>query len=190
MAPQTEPRNERPSLRVASAAFAMNSAIPEQFTADGADIAPPLSWGGAPEGTQGFAILVEDPDAPNPEAPTMTFTHWIVTGLPASVTSVEAGERLPERAVAGTNDFGNRGWNGPSPPVGRHRYFFKIYALDMVLDAPGITRPELLGTMKGHILAEGELIGTYEKPHERRSAEHGGERRPPSHHHPHHPHRH
>jgi Raf kinase inhibitor-like YbhB/YbcL family protein len=140
MEPQTEPRNELPSLRVVSAAFSPNSAIPPQFTADDEDIAPPLSWDGAPEGTRGFAILVEDPDAPNPEAPTTTFAHWIVTGLPASVTSIEAGERLPERAVAGTNDFGHRGWNGPNPPVGRHRYFFKVYALDMVLDAPADLR--------------------------------------------------
>ena len=189
MQPQTESRDERPWLRVESEAFAMNGTIPQQFTADGADIAPPLAWGEPPEGTQGFAVLVEDPDAPNPEAPTTTIAHWIVTGIPATTRSLPGGDDLPERAVLGTNDHGNRAWNGPNPPIGRHRYFFRVYALDVVLDAPGIARRELLGTMKGHILAEGELIGTYERPHERRSAEQGGERRAPSHH-PRHPDRH
>lgn len=184
MQPQTETHEVVPlTLRVESPDFAMNGSIPQQFTSDGDDVAPPLSWSDPPEGTKGFAILVEDPDAPNPEAPTTTFTHWIVTGIPATARSLPGGDRLPDGAVAGTNDVGNRGWNGPNPPVGRHRYFFKVYALDVELDAPGIRRLELLGTLKGHVLAEGELIGTYEKAHERRSAAKGGERRPPSHRH-------
>jgi Raf kinase inhibitor-like YbhB/YbcL family protein len=175
--------NDRPqSLRVASDAFEMNSMIPPQFTSDGADIAPPLSWSEPPDGTQGFAILVEDPDAPDPEAPTTTFAHWIVTGIPADVRSVPGGSELPEGAVLGTNDVGLRGWNGPNPPVGRHRYFFKVFALDVKIDAPGITRRELLGTMRGHVLAQGELIATYEKPREYRSEAKGAERRPSSHH--------
>jgi Raf kinase inhibitor-like YbhB/YbcL family protein len=85
------------------------------------------------------------------------------------VTSL-AGGALPERAKQGTNDWGRRGWNGPCPPIGRHRYFFRVYALDIVLDAPGITKIELLAAIKGHILAQGELIGTYEKIHDKRSA--------------------
>jgi Raf kinase inhibitor-like YbhB/YbcL family protein len=172
---------ERPSLRVESKDFAMSAAIPPQFTGDGDDYAPSLSWSAGPEGTQGYAILVEDPDAPNPEAPTTTFAHWILTGLRADVTSTPGGHLIPEGAVSGTNDFGNRGWNGPRPQVGRHRYFFKVFALDVKIDAPGITRPELLGTMRGHILAQGELIGTYESPREHRSEALGGERRPSSH---------
>jgi len=182
MDPQTDSQDEQPSLRVESSAFAMGGVIPLQFTADGDDIAPPLSWSGAPEGTQGYAIIVEDPDAVNADAVSTILAHWIVTGLPASITSLDAGE-LPDSAVEGTNDHGNRAWNGPNPSVGRHRYFFKVYALDIPIGAPGITRPELLGTIKGHILARGELVGTYERPHEHRS-ERGGferERRPSGH---------
>jgi Raf kinase inhibitor-like YbhB/YbcL family protein len=180
MQSQSETRKPPPTLRVESPAFGMNAAIPQQFTSDGDDIAPPLAWSNPPAGTKGIAIIVEDPDAPNPAAPTTTFTHWIVTGIRPTTTSLPGG-RLPEGAVLGTNDWGNRAWQGPKPPIGRHRYFFKVFALDVALDAPGITREELLGTMKGHILAQGELIGTYEKPHERRSAAKGGERRPPGH---------
>lgn len=181
MQPQRE-TPELPSLRVESSDIGMNGSIPIQYTADGADIPPPLSWSAGPEGTEGYAILVEDPDVPSPDAPTTTLAHWIVTGIPANVRSLPAGGILPDRAVHGTNDFGNRGWNGPDPEVGRHRYFFKVFALDVILDAPGITRKELLGTMRGHILAWGQLIGTYEKPREYRSEEtKGAERRPASH---------
>ena len=179
MQPQTT--NDMPALRVESPAFGMNSSIPQQFTSDGDDVAPALSWSQPPAGTKSVAILVDDPDAPDPAAPKTTFTHWIVTGIRPNVTSLLGGDRLPDPAVAGTNDWGNRKWQGPNPPVGRHRYFFKVYALDIELDAPGITRDELLGTMNGHILAQGELIGTYEKPHERRSAAKAAERRSPSH---------
>jgi Raf kinase inhibitor-like YbhB/YbcL family protein len=187
MEPQTETQAESSSFRVESSAFARNSSIPQQFTADGDNIAPPLSWSGAPEGTQGFAVIVEDPEAINADARTTTFAHWIVTGIRAGVTSIDGA--LPDGAVAGTNDYGNLGWNGPNPTTGRHRYFFKVYALDIALDAPGITRPQLLGTMKGHILAQAELIGTYEKPRERSSEKRGTPRRSSSHR-PHHPDRH
>lgn len=188
MEPQEETPDEEPSLRVESSAFATNGQIPQQFTADGDDISPPLTWSGAPEGTAGFAIVVEDPDAFDPEAPAATFVHWIVTGIPGSITSLEAGE-LPEPAVEGTNSYGNQGWDGPSPSVGRHRYVFKVYALDVQLDAAGITWAELFGTMNRHVLAKGELIGTYEKARERRSAKRAGERRHPGHR-PSHPDRH
>jgi Raf kinase inhibitor-like YbhB/YbcL family protein len=102
--------------------------------------------------------------------------HWVVTGIPPTTTSIPAGGPLPPGAVEGTNDWGRRGWGGPNPPIGRHRYFFKVYALDIPIHAPGISKLELLAAMKGHILAQGELIGTYEKPRERRSAARGGER--------------
>lgn len=107
--------------------------------------------------------MVEDPDAPDPAAPTRTFAHWIVTGLPPTTTSLAGGDDLPDGAVAGANGWGKRRWMGPNPPVGRHRYFFKIYALDVALASPGIKRLDLLSAIKGHILAQGELIGTYEK---------------------------
>ena len=163
-------------MKVESSAFGMNGSIPLQFTAEGDDIAPPLSWEKPPEGTKSIAIIVDDPDAPNPDAPERTWVHWVVTGIPATTTSLKGGNSLPDGAAMGTNDWGNRAWGGPNPPIGRHRYFFKVYALDIALDAPGITKLELVAAMKGHILAQGELIGTYEKSAERRSAMQGQER--------------
>jgi len=170
-----------PALRVESPAFAMNGTIPTQFTGDGDDVAPPLAWTKPPNGTKSIAILVEDPDAPDPAAPMRTFAHWILTGIAPTMTSLPGGNQQPEGVVVGTNDFGKRGWNGPKPPIGRHRYFFKVYALDIALDSRGVRRDELLRTMQGHILAQGELIGTYAAAHQPRSSEQAGERRPPSH---------
>lgn len=162
MQPQTETTRQRYELRVSSPAFGQGSAIPSEHTCEGHDVAPDLAWTPPPPGTQSVALLVEDPDAPDPARPTTVFTHWIVTGITPTVTQLRGG-RLPGGAVQGTNDFGTRTWGGPCPPIGRHRYFFKIFALDIALDAPGITRFELLAAMKGHILAQGELVGTYEK---------------------------
>jgi Raf kinase inhibitor-like YbhB/YbcL family protein len=175
MQPQTETHKLPLTLRVESSAFGMNGSIPMEYTAEGADVAPPLSWSAPPPGTKAIAILVEDPDAPNPDAPTRTWVHWIVTGIPASVTEID-GEALPGAAAVGTNDWGNAAWGGPNPPVGRQRYFFKLFALDIALRSPGMTKPELLAAIKGHILAQGELIGTYEKQREKRSAEKAAER--------------
>jgi Raf kinase inhibitor-like YbhB/YbcL family protein len=151
-------------LTVSSPAFEHGSTIPAQFTAEGDDIPPPLAWSPPPPGTRSVALLVEDPDAPNPDAPTRTFVHWIVTGIPAAVTSI-TGE-LPTGAVPGTNDLGDHAWAGPNPPIGRHRYFFRLFALDIELVAPGITKLELLAAIRGHVLAQGELIGTYERAHD------------------------
>ncbi len=173
---QSETSTLKMTLQVTSSAFGANGTIPIEHTGDGQDLAPPLAWTAPPPGTKSIAILVEDPDAPNPAAPQRTWAHWIVTGIPPTTTMLPGGDRLPAGAVAGTNDWGERKWMGPMPPVGRHRYFFKVYALDIALDAPGITRLELLAAMKGHILAEGEVIGTYEKPHEKRSAAKAAER--------------
>ena len=164
------------TLQVESSAFGMNGSIPAHFTCEGEDVAPPLAWSTPPEPAKSIAILVDDPDAPDPAAPQRTWTHWIVTGIPATVTSLRGGNALPEGASLGTNDWGKRAWGGPCPPIGRHRYFFKVYALDIALDAPGISRLELLAAMKGHIVAQGELIGTYEKMREKRSAAKGPER--------------
>ena len=178
MKPQTQTTQ---SLRVEASSFGMNDEIPIQHTADGDDVAPSLSWSKPPDGTKSIAIIVEDPDAPDPNAPTRTWTHWIVTGIPADVTQLDS-DRLPPGAVMGRNDWGNHAWGGPNPPIGRHRYFFKVYALDIALHAPNAMRDDLLGSIKNHVLAQGELIGTYEKPRERRSLEtKGAERRPSSH---------
>ncbi|MDB4955407.1 MAG: hypothetical protein JWO36_2976 [Myxococcales bacterium] len=163
MDPRAEQSPEVMTLRVVSPAFGFGGTIPIEYTCEGADIPPPLSWTSPPPGTKSIAVIVEDPDAPNPKAPERTWTHWIVTGVPADVTTLDAGGFVPEGTTFGTNDYGQRSWNGPCPPIGRHRYFFKVYALDIELRSPGITRLELLAAMKGHILARGELIGTYEK---------------------------
>ncbi|HTR55803.1 MAG TPA: YbhB/YbcL family Raf kinase inhibitor-like protein [Kofleriaceae bacterium] len=156
--PHSEPQPHE--LHVTSPSFRHGSAIPAEHTADGADLAPDLAWSKPPPGTQSFALLVDDPDAPDPAAPKRVFTHWIVTGIPAHVTALHGG-RLPPGASYGTNDYGRRAWAGPNPPIGRHRYFFRVWALDIPLHAPGITRLELYAAIKGHVLAHGELVGTY-----------------------------
>ena len=162
MQPQTETHKKPGTLHVESPAFGMNDSIPSEFTSDGDDVAPPLAWTAGPPGTKSYALIVDDPDAPDPAAPQRTWVHWVVTGIPATTTSLTSGS-LPHGAVQGTNDWGKRAWGGPNPPIGRHRYFFKIYALDIPLSSPGISKLELLAAMKGHVLAQGELVGTYEK---------------------------
>ncbi len=158
MQPHAEPAPSKRTLNVTSPAFGANGTIPIEHTADGDDIAPPLAWGAAPPGTRSFAILVEDPDAPR-----KIFVHWIVVGIPPEVTELPAGGELPEGAVHGTNDSGDEGWSGPNPPDGRHRYVFRVFALDNRPNAPGMTKPDLMSAIKGHVLAQGELIGTYDK---------------------------
>jgi len=158
-------RPDVPRLAVTSPAFADGAEIPQDHTCEGADIAPPLARSGAPAATKAFALIVDDPDAPDPDAPKRTWVHWVLVGIPPTTTSLSAGAGLhpPDGAADGKNDWGNAAWGGPCPPIGRHRYFFKIYALDAALGQPGMTKPELLAAIEGHILAEGELVGTYQK---------------------------
>ncbi len=159
-----DPGAGKPSLVVTSSAFAAGAAIPASFTCEGENVAPPLAWSGAPAGTQSYAVIVDDPDAPDPAAPKRTFVHWVLVNIPASVTSLEAGAAPPPGAMTGTNDFDHAAWNGPCPPIGRHRYMFKVYALDVpALGRAEMTKPQLLAAMAGHVLAKGELMGTYEK---------------------------
>jgi Raf kinase inhibitor-like YbhB/YbcL family protein len=148
------------ALRVTSPAFAANASIPPEYTCEGADRSPPLAWSGAPEATKSYALIVDDPDAPDPAAPKQTWVHWVVTGIPA--TGAGAGSP-PAGGAIGTNDWGKAAWGGPCPPIGRHRYVFHVYALDTKIATSGITKPELLAAMQGHILAQGELVGTYQK---------------------------
>jgi Raf kinase inhibitor-like YbhB/YbcL family protein len=150
-------------LAVSSPAFAAGAAIPSEHTCEGADQAPALAWSGAPAATRTFAVIVDDPDAPDPAAPKQTWVHWVVVDLPAATAGLPTGGALPQGAAAGKNDFGNTAWEGPCPPIGRHRYVFKLYALDVTIGKAGITKPELLAAMAGHVLARGELIGTYQK---------------------------
>jgi Raf kinase inhibitor-like YbhB/YbcL family protein len=155
------------SLTITSTAFAAEGAIPSLYTCEGKDISPPLAWSGAPAATKTFALIVDDPDAPDPAAPKMTWVHWVLYdiasaagGLPEAVQTTA----LPPGTHEGVNDWGRTGYGGPCPPTGRHRYFHKLYALDTVL--PALKRPNkaaLEKAMQGHILAQAILIGTYQK---------------------------
>ena len=148
-----------------STAFAAGSEIPRQYTCEGGDRAPPLRWSGAPQGTRSLALIVDDPDAPDPAAPKVTWVHWVLFDIPPGATALpEGGKPLPEGTREGSNDWHRTGYGGPCPPVGRHRYFFKLYALDTLLpDLHEPTKAELERAMQGHLLAQAQLIGTYQK---------------------------
>ncbi len=153
------------SLILTSLAFAHMAAIPPQYTCQGADISPPLRWSGVPAGTKSLALIVDDPDAPDPAHPKMTWVHWVLYNLPPTATELpEAVKTLPPGTLEGLNDWQRTGYGGPCPPIGRHRYFHKLYALDTVLpDLKHPTKAQLEKAMAGHILAEAQLIGTYQK---------------------------
>jgi len=155
------------SLTLSSPAFEQLGGIPKRHTCDGEDLSPPLAWSGAPAGTKSLALVVDDPDAPDPAAPKMVWVHWVLYDLPASATSLAQGataKTLPAGTREGLNDWKRTGWGGPCPPIGRHRYFHKLYALDIVLpDLHHPTRATLEKTMAGHVLAKAELVGTYQR---------------------------
>ena len=150
-------------LTLTSIAFAHNGEIPPPYTCDGRDVSPPLAWSGAPAGTKSLALIVDDPDAPDPKAPRMTWVHWLLYNLPPDCNGLpEGAKQLPKGALEGINDWKRTGYGGPCPPIGRHRYFHKLYALDAVL--PDLRHPakaKLEQAMKGHVLAQAELVGTY-----------------------------
>lgn len=148
-----------------SPAFRDGQAIPARFTCEGKNVSPPLSWTGAPEGTESFVLIIDDPDAPDPKAPRMTWVHWVLYDLPATTDGLaEEIGTLPAGARPGLNDWKHASYGGPCPPIGRHRYFHKLYALDTMLgDLNKPTKNILLTAMRGHVLAEAVLIGTYEK---------------------------
>ena len=154
-------------LTLTSTAFTDSGAIPRRYTCEGEDISPPLAWSGAPAGTQSFALIVDDPDAPDPAAPKMTWVHWVLYDLPATCTGLDediAAAALPRGTGEGLNDWKRTGYGGPCPPIGRHRYFHKLYALDTVLpDLQMPTKSDLERAIANHILAEAVLMGTYEK---------------------------
>ncbi|MCP4661183.1 MAG: YbhB/YbcL family Raf kinase inhibitor-like protein [bacterium] len=153
------------SLILSSPSFAHHGEIPARHTCQGQDLSPALSWSGAPEGTQSFALIVDDPDAPDPRAPKMTWVHWVLYNLPADASGLpEAVKDLPAGTLQGINDWKRTGYGGPCPPIGRHRYFHKLVALDTVLtDLGRPTKAQLEKAMEGHVLASAELIGTYQK---------------------------
>lgn len=154
-------------MQITSTAFADQSPIPALYTCESRDISPPLHWSDLPEGTRSLALIVDDPDAPDPAAPRMTWVHWVVYNLPPSPAGLPeraTSRDLPQGAREGLNDWKRQGYGGPCPPIGRHRYFHRLYALDTVLPDLGMpTRQELDQAMRGHILAEAVLLGIYEK---------------------------
>ena len=152
------------TLTIRSPDFAHNGPIPRTHTCEGADAAPELRWSGAPAGTRSFALIVDDPDAPDPKAPKVTYVHWVLYDIPPTAAGLSAGGRTPEGARDGVNDWKKTGYGGPCPPIGRHRYFFKLYALDTTLgDLQKPTKDRVLAAMKGHVLDEALIMGTYQK---------------------------
>ncbi len=156
------------SLTLSSPDFAHEGPIPTRFTCDGEKISPALAWSGAPEGTRSFALIMQDPDAPDPAAPERTFIHWVLHDLPPTTRSLPVGVKsddLPEGSREGVNDSEHTGWTSPCPPIGRHRYYFRLFALDRMLGDIGTpTASDLERAMISHILATTELMGTYERP--------------------------
>jgi Raf kinase inhibitor-like YbhB/YbcL family protein len=147
-------------IEITSSAFAAGERIPRKYTGEGEDISPPLRWSGVPASAKELALICDDPDAPRPTP----WVHWVVYGIPADRTGLEEGSA--GGAKEGMNDFGNTGYGGPMPPPGHgvHHYHFKLYALDTALEASaGLTKDELEAAMNGHILAQGERLGTYER---------------------------
>ncbi|HEY2775281.1 MAG TPA: YbhB/YbcL family Raf kinase inhibitor-like protein [Candidatus Binatia bacterium] len=155
-------------MKLTSPAFSAGGSIPTIYTCEGNNTSPPLAWSGAPAGTKSFALIVRDPDAPDPAAPKRTFIHWVLYGLPASMNKLADGAGASDDGVApgrhGLNDWSHREYGGPCPPIGRHRYFFELYALDTDLPVQEQPTHDWLETaIKGHVLARGELMGTYQK---------------------------
>lgn len=155
------------SLTLKSSAFHHGTDIPVRYTCQGTDISPPLSWSQVPGSTKSLVLIVDDPDAPDPKAPKMTWVHWLLYNIPPSTLALTENinkAQLPPGTREGVNDWKRTGYGGPCPPIGRHRYFFKLYALDCVLDdLNSPTKPELEAAIKGHILEQAELIGTFKK---------------------------
>ncbi len=154
-------------LALSSPAFTQGAAIPALFTCEGRDVSPALDWTGVPEATKSLVLIVDDPDAPDPMAPKMTWVHWVLYNLPPTARGLAeavAPKDLPPGTREGTNDSQRAGYGGPCPPIGRHRYFHKLYALDTVLpDLAAATKAQVETAMKGHVIAHAELMGTYQK---------------------------
>lgn len=152
-------------MEMRSSAFAPNGEIPRRHTCEGDDSAPPLQWDGVPPAARSLVLIVDDPDAPDPAAPRQTWVHWVLLDLPPDSAGLPAGGRpLPAGARPGLNDWHRPDYGGPCPPIGRHRYFFKLYALDTTLPAlQQPTKAAVERAMQGHVLASAELVGTYQK---------------------------
>jgi Raf kinase inhibitor-like YbhB/YbcL family protein len=152
-------------MELTSPAFAPHGEIPPRHTCEGDDVAPPLHWRDVPATARSLVLIVDDPDAPDPAAPRRTWVHWVLFDLPPGASGLPAsGHPLPDGTRTGLNDWNRQGYGGPCPPVGRHRYFFKLYALDASLGTLSHpTKAAVEQAMKGHVIAQAELIGTYQK---------------------------
>jgi Raf kinase inhibitor-like YbhB/YbcL family protein len=165
--PRSSKGNNIMSLTLTSTAFNHNSPIPSKYTCSGKDVSPPLKWSGVPAQAKSLVLIVDDPDAPDPNAPKMTWVHWVLYNLPPysdGLAEAIAANALPEGTLQGTNDWNRAGYGGPCPPIGRHRYFFKLYALDTMLSQ--LKTPDKAQVEKaslGHVLDSAELVGTFEK---------------------------
>jgi len=155
------------TFQLTSPSFTQGHPIPARHTSDGDDVSPALAWTDPPAGTKSFVLVVHDPDAPDPRAPKRDWVHWVLYDLPASTRALPGGVKtadLPQGTREGRNDWGEPGWRGPSPPAGRHRYFFDLHALDTALpDLKTPSRHDLEAAMKGHVLGTATLMGTYAK---------------------------
>jgi Raf kinase inhibitor-like YbhB/YbcL family protein len=155
------------TMELSSTAFGPGAAIPSRYSCEGNDVSPPLQFRGVPASAKSLVLIVDDPDAPDPRAPKMTWVHWVLLNLPADSAGLPEGiapAALPKGTVEGINDWKRTGYGGPCPPIGRHRYFHKLYALDVVLGGlKHPTKAQVEAAMKGHVLAHAELVGTYEK---------------------------
>ena len=155
------------ALKIESEVFNDGEAIPKQFTCEGQDVSPPLAWSGVPADARSLILIVDDPDAPDPEAPKMTWVHWVLYNLPAETAGLAQGvaaQDLPAGTGEGLNDWKRTGYGGPCPPIGRHRYFHKLYALDTRLEGlNNPTKAQVEAAMQGHVVARAELVETYAK---------------------------
>jgi Raf kinase inhibitor-like YbhB/YbcL family protein len=154
-------------LNLSSSEFDAGGSIPAIHTCDGADISPPLSWSGVPDGAKSLVLIVDDPDAPDPAAPQRIWTHWVLYNIPPNTNGMPQGvkpQELPAGTLEGLNDWKRTGYGGPCPPMGRHRYFHKLYALDTALpDLGKPARNALEKAMQGHVIGQTELVGLYQR---------------------------
>ena len=160
-----DPAQKAGVMKLGSTAFTHNAAMPAKYTCEGRDVSPPLEWSGVPANAKSLVLIVDDPDAPDPAAPQTPWVHWLLYNVPTRTRALpEAVKSLPAGAVSGLNDFDNAGYGGPCPPVGRHRYLHKLYALDVTLPKmEQATKAQIENAMKGHVIARAELTGTYQK---------------------------
>jgi Raf kinase inhibitor-like YbhB/YbcL family protein len=154
------------ALEITSSAFTNEGRIPSKYTCEGDDLSPPIQWRGVPAGAKSLALIVDDPDAPDPAKPQRVYVHWVAYNIPPDARGFgeDASKKgLPSGAVVAANDWEKKEYGGPCPPIGRHRYFFKLYALDTTLDGGLANKAALEKAIEGHVLEQAVLMGTYQK---------------------------